>query len=116
MKRFIINAGRLRQTVSVQTRTSNQNISGDIDQDWTTVETRRAAILPLSGNETFESNQTDARLTHRVIMRKQGLTLDPTMRLLFGTRKLNIKAVMNIEERGRKVVVMCIEDVTNQDS
>ncbi len=115
MKRYVINAGRLRQKVTVQKRTEKQNRDGDVQGCWVDQETRRAAILPLSGNEVFESDQTDARLKLRVVMRAQGLTLTEDMRLKYGTRILNITSVMNIEERGRKIVAMCTEDTTNED-
>ena len=102
--------------VDIQTKTEGETVNGDLTETWSTDHQRKALILPLSGNETFQANQVDARLTHRIVMHKQGLTLTESQRIKFGTRIFNIKAVMDIEERGRKVVVMCIENTTNPDT
>ncbi len=115
-KRFIHNAGRLRHLVDIQTKVETQDVMGGQIETWSTDHQRKAAIVPISGDEKSESAQVDARRLIKVVMRAQGLTLTEDQRILFGTRILYIKEVRNVEERGRKIIAMCVEDPTNQAS
>ena len=44
--------------------------------------------------------------------RNPDISVDPTYRLLYGTRILSIEACLNIEERNVKLVVLSTEQVT----
>jgi SPP1 family predicted phage head-tail adaptor len=105
-------AGEFRHRVDVQSKTEGRDAHGGFTESWSTDATRWAMVKPLVGREFTESNQTDARVTHRVTMRfYDGLTED--MRLLFGARVFGITSVRNIDERDALTVVMCLEDTTN---
>jgi len=100
-----------RHTVNIQTVTeSTANVYGETTKTWTTAETAQAAITPLSGNELLLAKQASERVTHRVEMHYTS-TVVPRARLTYGDRVLNVESVLNTEERGRQLVVMCSEEV-----
>jgi SPP1 family predicted phage head-tail adaptor len=67
--------------------------------------------MPVSGREYMNSEQINAEITHRVMMRHRSLT--PHQRLKFGDRVLAIVQVRNIDERGREFELMCKEDLNS---
>ena len=69
-----------------------------------------AAIEPLKGSERLRAEQLENPVTHRVSIRhRAGVT--PKMRIKFGTRILNIRAVIDPEERNRSLELLCEEGV-----
>jgi len=63
-----------------------------------------AAIVPFAPGATSD----DRALTHDVWMRHHaGVTLDTY--LLFGTRKLFVRGLQNVEERGAWLRLLCEE-------
>ena len=70
----------------------------------------RASIEPLKGAERLTTQQLESRLTHRVRLRhRSGVTT--AMRLKFGARIFNIRAVINKGERNRLLELLCEEGV-----
>ena len=114
-----IQCGNFRHRVSIQSGTFTQDSMGEnIPPTWATDNTVWGAVEPVSGKETFQADQVDARVTHMVIMRYYpGLTSE--MRILYvkdaDSRVLNIESVRNIDERDRRTIAMCTEDPTNDD-
>lgn len=101
-------AGKLKHSVTVQRDTGTVNSSGQVVENWTTYITRRAEIVPLTGRELFAAQQVDGEVTHKVIMRyDSGVT--SKMRLLFGSRVLNIESIININEANRDMELICKE-------
>jgi len=107
----MIHAGKLRHVVEIQEATRARTASGGFEFTWSKVTERRASIAPLRGREYFEAAQSQGELTHKVTMRPyDGLT--GQHRLKFGTRILETVSVIDAEERGRMMVVMCREAVS----
>lgn len=106
----MLNPGRLRHRVTIQTPSITRDASGGEVVVWVDSAVRRAEIKPLSGREQLLAQQVNAQLTHDVTMRYDSL-LAPTARLLFGARVLYIPGVMNEEERNRYVTMRCEEVV-----
>lgn len=105
-----IQAGELRHRVQVQTRTQTADAHGGPVDAWTTQATRWASVHPLSGRELLLASQVDSRISVRVTMREYP-GLSAGQRILFGSRALGILAVQQVEERGRKTICDCEEDV-----
>lgn len=108
-------AGTLKQRVQIQSKIETPDDHGEIDEDWSTDNTRWAEVIPLKGGETFESDQQDGTNRYKVTMRFYP-DLDSTFRILHKTRILNIDSVLDIEEGECKTVCECVEDVTNPAS
>lgn len=102
-------AGRLRHRVTIQENVGSENNFGETVDDWQAVTTRWAAVDPLRGRERFEAQQISAEVSHRVTMRYFA-DLTPTMRLVYDGRVLEIEAVIDVEERGRELELLCREN------
>jgi SPP1 family predicted phage head-tail adaptor len=64
---YIVNPSwQISFTVTIQQRQFTQDSYGSTTEDWTTIYTTRAAILPLSGSEIFKADEINAQITHRI--------------------------------------------------
>ena len=75
---------------------------------WGTVATVWAAIWPLTGKETLQSMQNSMEISHRIRIRYRSGILS-SYRILFGTRYFNIVSIINMNEDGRWIEMMCKE-------
>jgi SPP1 family predicted phage head-tail adaptor len=105
--------GPLRNLVDVQEPVETTNDVGEPVETWAAItggDDVWASIEPISGREFQVLQQIAAETTHKVILRYiSGVT--PKMRVLFGSRTLDILAVRNLEERGRYLELLCRERV-----
>lgn len=77
---------------------------------WTTQATVWASITPLSGREFVEAKQRQIDATVRITIRYRADMLPtPNWRVKFGSRIYDIDSVINRDERGRTVDLMCRE-------
>ncbi len=105
-----LKAGALRHRVTLQTVGETPDGGGGFTTAWTDVATVWAAIEPLRGRERLHAQQLENPVTHRVTIRyRAGVTAK--MRLKFGPRILNIRAVVNPSERNRTLELLCEEGV-----
>ncbi len=103
-------AGRLRHKVVIQKTTEDRTDSGETTNTWSTHATVWASIEPLNGREYFQAQQETAVVNTRIRIRHvDGIV--PKMRVLHGARVFDIKAVIDVNERGREIVLMCEERV-----
>lgn len=106
-------AGKLQHPVVFQSPPAARNEYGEEEQDtddWTVFARRRVAIIPLTGRELWNAQQSQPDVTHRVEMRYlEGLTTKKRMK--YGTRIFNILSVLNLEEDGREMHLICVERV-----
>jgi len=103
-------AGALRKRITIQKKSVTKNSYGEEVITWVTHCQAWAQIEPLTGREFLESRQIQAEGMVRVTMRYQS-GIAPEMRVLFGTRTFNIQAVVHVEERGREIQLMCVEQL-----
>ena len=102
-------AGLLRHRVTIQTFTEARDIAGGVVRTWADSATRWAQVQPLTGREYFDAQQVKSDVTHMVTMRKY-TSVTTTNRLVHNSRNFNILSVQNIDERGKKMVLMCKEE------
>lgn len=103
-------AGALRHSVIIQTSTPSQSGTGEVTESWGTFATVKASISPSSGREFFASEQLNAEMSHKVKIRYlSGVTTK--MRVLFGSRVLDILSIVNIDEKNHEMILMCKEFV-----
>jgi SPP1 family predicted phage head-tail adaptor len=95
-----VKIGRMRQRVTLQSLTETPDSYGQRIQTWTTVGTYWAYLKAISGAEMVNGQQIKANVTHFVQMRYVG-SVTPSMRILLGTRVINLVWVNNIDERNR---------------
>lgn len=109
-------AGKLRQKVTIQTLASaspQQDATGAPDQSWTAHLTDIwAAVEPLTARELLAAQEFHAEVTTRIRIRyRSGIT--HLMRVVFGTRYYDIKAVIDREEANRELELLCTEGVVD---
>lgn len=94
------NSGTLRKRVTIQAETPTTDSAGGYALTWTNVAIVWADIQPVRGQKIFAAGHLEGHITHRVTVRYQsGITTD--MRISFGSRVFNIRAVMNTDESNR---------------
>lgn len=105
-------AGALRHLVTIQSVTDTPSASsrGGLTATWADVADVRASIEPLTGRERFAAQVVDAEVSHRIRMRHRAGVV-PKMRVKFGTRLFDIRAVLNVEERNRELELLATEKV-----
>lgn len=101
-------AGQLRHRVRLEHYTQTANAVGDPVKSWAAVTEIWARVEPLSGRELEWAQQQHAQAAIRVTMRYRA-GLDPTYRVLFGTRTFEVLAVLNPDERNEQLELACRE-------
>lgn len=101
-------AGRLRQLITIQSRTEVKGAAGGRSYTWATFATVRAEVAGISGREYLAAQQIQAEITHRVLIRYlSGVKAE--MRILWGTRTLEILTVLESSGRNTELTLMCKE-------
>lgn len=102
-------AGRRNKKVTIQRTTPTRGDFGEEVEAWATLSQPFVNIKTISGGETIQGGQIDARSTHLISLRKTDIT--PADRIMHGSRVFNIVSVTDPEERGVDQVVQVVEDV-----
>ena len=107
----MIYAGRLRHRITIQQNTPTRDAHGGEVDSWGAVTTVWAEISPLNGKEYFTAKQETAEITHKVRLRYNNALsgITPKMRVLFGSRTLDIESAINPQERNKEIILMCRE-------
>ena len=89
-------------------------VDGEVIQNWDEPASLFAevwgAVLPLIGREYWSARQVNAEISGKVRIRYlSGVTAK--MKIKFGTRMLDIKAVINVEEKNCEMVLLTSEAV-----
>jgi SPP1 family predicted phage head-tail adaptor len=108
-------AGKLRHKIIIQRKSTaiTRGDYGEETQGWTTFKELHAEIDPPKSREFFATGQTQAEVTTRVRIRYIP-NIEPTMRVKFGSRYMNINSIINPDERNRELIMMCNEWVTGE--
>lgn len=108
-------ASRARHVVQIQQPGETQDAIGGTVAGWSTLATAYAIIEPVSGREQLAQQRLEATHTHKVTIRYNAALMPPDvgckMRLVFGTRIFNIRAVRNVEELNQYLELSCEEGV-----
>ena len=103
-------AGKLRHRVQIIKKSETVDDYGDPTPVETVEATVWASVEPLRGREYFDASQHQLEVTHRIRMRHRDL--DPKdRRIRFDGRDFQIEAVINHEERGESLELLCVEAV-----
>ncbi|MGD9538546.1 MAG: phage head closure protein [Alphaproteobacteria bacterium] len=103
--------GSLRERVRLEREVRTADTGGGAQTSWAPLDhapTVWARVEPLTGQELVQAMRLQARLTHKVTMRWRD-DVTAAMRLVWGTRILNVRAVLNPDERRRYLELYCEE-------
>jgi hypothetical protein len=100
----MINAGNLRERVTVQQATESRNGIGETVLSWATFATVWASVEGVSAREALTAGQNEVSITHKVQMRYlTGLT--QRMRLQWRGRTLEIVSLLEHDNRSRHELI-----------
>lgn len=100
--------GHMRHRLVLEQASRTDDGGGGASETWLPVAEVWAAIATASGTESVGGEAIEGRVTHIVDMRhRPGVT--PAMRLRLGSRVLEIVAVVDLEERRRRLRCLCRE-------
>lgn len=109
-------AGQLRHLVTIEKVTETRS-GADVVETWSTHTEQWAQVRPLTGRELFTSQQRWAEVDTQIVMRgnpetrgitsKMRVVLNDTLANPPTSKIFNILAVMDIEERGVQINLMC---------
>lgn len=106
----MIEPGRMRNRIAIQSRTATTSETGGVTHTWSTDMTVWGSISPLSGNEPLRADKLLPEVSHRVRIRyRSGITAKN--RLVFDSRVFQIVAVLNRDERNIELELLCSEAI-----
>jgi SPP1 family predicted phage head-tail adaptor len=104
-----LQAGKLRQRIEiVQPSTSRDSMGGTTPGGGSSLGVVWASVETLSGRDALAAQAFTAVVTHRVTIRYMPGVL-AKQQVIFGSRKFQIEAVTNPDERTKKLVLLCVE-------
>lgn len=101
-------AGKIRHRVVIEAVVRTPDLGGGADETWVPVAEVWAEIVPARGNEQFAADQIEGRVSH-VLHLRAGVGIEPAMRIRWGARLLEIRAVIDLGERRRWLRVLAEE-------
>jgi SPP1 family predicted phage head-tail adaptor len=105
-----IRIGSLDHRLMLQAPSRSPDGGGGATITWLLVAEVWAAVRPLSGNEGLDAEGVKGRVTHEVWIRYRA-GVKPEMRFLFGSRELDVRAVLDPEEQHRWLRCLCEERI-----
>lgn len=113
----MMNPGRFRERVNIQSHDATRDEYGEETATWTTDETIRVEISPMSGRERWDASAVQSEVTHRITGYYTS-SANARKRLQHSVdtgRTWQIMAVRDVEpdyrgaERGRFMILDCKE-------
>ena len=107
---------KLKHSIILQSPGGNRDSVGERVTTWTNVATVFASINPLTIRESFEAEQVQSSVTHKVVIRYDTAiaAVDHSWRILFGTRIFIIDGVRNILEENEMFELKCTEGLREE--
>lgn len=104
---YCLAPGRLRQRISIESATTPT--TGETTPSFTTYAANvPAEVIETSGGEYIRGRQVEAGIVAMVTIRYRS-GLDPTMRIKYGTRYLNIGSIIDPTGYRSELLIMCRE-------
>lgn len=100
-------AGLLRKRLVIQSATETAAVNGERGKTWATVSTVWGSIEPLMGKELLTAQQVSARVTHKITVRRGGLS--PRQRVQYKTRTFHVESALDQAERGILTTLLATE-------
>ena len=100
--------GDLRHRVTIESETRTSDGAGGASVAWIVVADVWAAIQPQRGSENLTLDRVAGAVPYDIWIRyRTGVT--PSMRVRFGARVFDIRAVVDTEDRGHWLKLMALE-------
>jgi SPP1 family predicted phage head-tail adaptor len=99
---------RLRHRIQLQKYAEIQDNNTGTIKTWTTFATVFADIEPVKGYVTFDTQQIDETVTHKITIRFYPAITSENW-ILMNSRRFRIRNVVNMLEKNRFMVLLCEE-------
>lgn len=100
MKCCDLTAGKLRTPVTFERQVSEPDGMGGSTVTWEDLFSTRAYVKPVSGTERYRADRLEAALQYRIYIRYRS-DLTTADRVVVKGSKLQVRAIVNVEERDR---------------
>lgn len=100
----------MRHRVTIERQSTVQDDLGELIDTWTEVRTVWARVRPLSTTEFYAQSGEHSQISHEITVRAENLTVTAADRLQYDGRTFDIRGVYDMNERGRFIVMRCVED------
>jgi SPP1 family predicted phage head-tail adaptor len=107
-----VRIGVLRHLVQLQEKAKTPDGGGGNAVAWSTYASVWGRMEPKSGNEPLEAGRLQAQITHELTIRYHP-TVSTEHRVFFKNRPMQIRSILNMEERGRWMVLGLEEGVAS---
>jgi SPP1 family predicted phage head-tail adaptor len=104
-----LNAGDLRYSIAIQSRSTTPDSFGQPVTTWTTIRNTRAAIERSSGNELAQSGDLASQQIYTIKMYWNSIPVGPGMRVVSGADSYHVQGVENVQKRNRVLKLTCLE-------
>lgn len=106
-------AGRLRHRVRIDEQVVLKNSFGEQTTEWEEVATVWAAIEPLSARESMLAEQTQSKVSARIIIRARN-DIRASMRAVHGSTIYNIDGVIRDQDSGQEWITLTCSTGVNE--
>ena len=83
-----------------------------VSSTWATQSTPFAYVKPISGNERWQAMKLEANTTHKIYIRYESGLLESD-RIIFDSREMQIRAIIDLEERNKWLEISAEEGKVN---
>lgn len=110
MKCCDLTSGLLRHQITIERETKTKDGVGGYSSSWDTHLQPYSYIKPVSGFERLQAMRLEASISHKIYIRYVA-DISPNDRIIFNSRQMQIRAIINIEERNKWLELTCDEGV-----
>lgn len=107
----LIQPGELNRRITLQARSTSKSAFGAQVATWSDVATVWARIEPRAGAEPIEAGSLRGVLSHVIRIRYRSGVV-PAMRVLYGSRILDVTSVVDVDEAHVALDLYCAEGLT----
>lgn len=100
--------GRLRRRLTLEAASRTPDGGGGAAESWSAIAQVRVDIRPKGGGEGVDADALSGHVSHEITLRYRSGVV-PAMRFVSGTRRFEILAVIDIDERRRWLKCLCVE-------
>lgn len=103
-----VTIGDLRHRVSIESANRTSDGGGGASLTWVLVANIWASLVPRNGSEALVLDRVAGAVTYDIWMRYRADVV-PAMRLRSGSRTFDVRAVLDVEDRGHWLRCVCEE-------
>jgi len=101
-------AGKYKNRVEFQTNSTAVNSDGTPVNVWSELATVWAGVNTVTGREKWANRHTSHNYDAAVSIRYRS-DITESMRIIYNGRTLQIKTIIDVNERRRELVLLCVE-------